>query len=104
MKFHHIGIATKNIDKSLNFLKKQFEIEYISEKIFDEKQNAYLMLVKTKDMTYELVSGKMVEKLIQKNITYYHICYEVKDGISAYKLINIPKLFLEHNLIKKVIQ
>ena len=96
MKFHHIGIATKNIDKSLNFLKKQFEIEYISEKIFDEKQNAYLMLVKTKDMTYELVSGKMVEKLIQKNITYYHICYEVEDIEDAIKnidgmLISPPK-------------
>ena len=88
MKFHHIGIATNDIEKSLNFLKNQFKIVSISKKIFDEKQNAYLMLVKTEDMTYELVSGEMVKNLIKKNITYYHICYEVKNLEKAIKQID----------------
>lgn len=27
----------------------------------------------------ELISGKQIENLLKKKITYYHICYEVTD-------------------------
>ena len=27
----------------------------------------------------ELISGKQVEGLLKKNITYYHLCFEVED-------------------------
>ena len=79
MKFHHIGIATKDIDKTLNWLKNQFDILSISKKVYDKNQDAYLQMIETKDINIELVSGNIVKKFIQKNITYYHICYQVSD-------------------------
>jgi len=79
MNFHHIGIATKDIDKTLDWLKNQFDILSISEKVYDKNQDAYLQMIETKDINIELVSGNIVEKFIKKNITYYHICYEVVD-------------------------
>jgi methylmalonyl-CoA/ethylmalonyl-CoA epimerase len=77
MKFHHIGIATKDINKSLEFVKNNFEVEEYTDIIYDKNQNADLMMIKTKDMNIELVSGEVVEKFISKNTTYYHMCYEV---------------------------
>jgi len=79
MKFHHIGIATKDIDKTLKWLKEQFKVLNISQKVYDKNQDAYLQMIETKDVNIELVSGKVVEKFIKKNITYYHICYEVSN-------------------------
>ena len=77
MKFHHIGVATKNIDKTLKWLQNQFEVVNISEKVYDKNQDAYLQMIETNDVNIELVSGNIVEKFIKKNTTYYHICYEV---------------------------
>jgi methylmalonyl-CoA/ethylmalonyl-CoA epimerase len=77
MKFHHIGVATRNIDKTLKWVRGQFDILSISEKVYDRNQDAYLQMIETNDVNIELVSGNIVEKFIKKNITYYHICYEV---------------------------
>jgi len=78
MKFHHLGIATKNLEETLEWMKNTFEIKYISDITFDKNQNANLILIETKDMIFELISGDIVKNLVNKNITYYHICYEVK--------------------------
>lgn len=97
MKFHHIGIATKDLKKSLDFVQNNFEILNISNPIFDPKQDATLQLIQTKDVAIELVCGKVVEKLIQNKTTYYHICYEVDDinkAIESFQgaiLVSSPK-------------
>jgi len=85
MKFHHIGIATKDIDKTLNWVKKTFKIISISKKIYDKNQNAYVQMIYTNDVNIELVSGEVVNNFIKKNITYYHICYEVENIEKAIK-------------------
>jgi methylmalonyl-CoA/ethylmalonyl-CoA epimerase len=88
MKFHHIGIATKNIDKTLDWVKNQFLVLNVSKKVYDKNQDAYLQMIETEDINIELVSGNIVEKFIKKNITYYHICYEVEsleDAIRSFK-------------------
>jgi methylmalonyl-CoA/ethylmalonyl-CoA epimerase len=77
MKFHHIGIATKNIEKTLEWVTEHFQIINISDKVYDENQDAYVQMIETTDVNIELVSGNIVEELIKKNITYYHVCYEV---------------------------
>jgi len=79
MKFHHIGIATKSLKTSLDFVNKNFEVINISEEIFDENQDATLQMIETKDLNIELVTGNVVDKLIKAKTTYYHICYEVDD-------------------------
>ena len=77
MHFHHIGVATKDIQKSFTFLEKNFNVIGHTEIIDDPLQEASLMMVQTDSLDIELVSGKVVEKLIEKKISYYHMCYEV---------------------------
>ena len=79
MKFHHIGIATQNIDKTLDWICSQFNVITVSDKVYDNNQDACLQMIETIDVRIELVSGNVVEKFIEKNITYYHVCYEVEN-------------------------
>lgn len=85
MKFHHIGIATKNIEKTLEWVSNHFEILNVSNRVYDKNQDAYLQIIETNDINIELVSGNIVEKFIKKNITYYHVCYEVENLETAIK-------------------
>jgi methylmalonyl-CoA/ethylmalonyl-CoA epimerase len=79
MKFHHIGIATKDIDKTLDWVSSQFKVIGVSNKVYDKNQDAYLQMIETSDMNIELVSGNIVKNFIERKITYYHVCYEVRD-------------------------
>lgn len=97
MKFHHLGVVAQDLGRTLSFIKDNFEVIEVSEIVHDQNQTATLQLVKTQDLTIELISGKIVEKLSRKNITYYHLCYSVKDIEAAIKnfkealLISPPK-------------
>src|ERR1700735_3656461 len=80
MKFHHVGIACKNIDEEIANISKIHQVIEQSQKVFDEEQNAELVLLTLADGTkLELISGKQVETFLKKNITYYHLCFEVPD-------------------------
>lgn len=83
MQLHHIGVACEDIAKSLTHIKKVYDIKSVSNIIFDEQQNASLCLVETNNgATIELISGATVNGLVEKGISYYHLCFTVKD-ISA---------------------
>ncbi len=80
MKFHHIGIATENIEKTIQELKQLFNIKNISETVYDKNQDANLCMLTLEDGTkLELVSGKVVEKIVKKRQFLYHTCYETED-------------------------
>jgi len=80
MKFHHIGIACRNIDDEIANISKINQVIKKSPVVFDVEQNAELALLTLADGTnLELISGKQVETLLKKNITYYHLCFEVDD-------------------------
>jgi methylmalonyl-CoA/ethylmalonyl-CoA epimerase len=80
MKFHHVGVACRNIEEEISNISKIHQIIKQSPTIFDKEQNAELVLLTLSDGTnIELISGKQVENLVKKNITYYHICFEVDD-------------------------
>jgi len=80
MIFHHIGVACKNIEQSISIIDKIFQIEEISNMVYDEKQKANLCMIKTKNnINIELISGDIVENLLKKGINYYHTCYMVKN-------------------------
>ena len=80
MKFHHIGVCCKNIEKEIKNIEKIHSIKSISNIVYDEKQEAELCMLEIEDgLKIELISGKQVENLLKKRMTYYHICYEVED-------------------------
>ena len=80
LKFHHIGLATENIEESIEEMKNFFDITHISDVVYDEKQNANLCMLTIADGTkIELISGGQVERLVKKRQFLYHICYETDD-------------------------
>jgi methylmalonyl-CoA/ethylmalonyl-CoA epimerase len=80
MKFHHIGVACAAIDKAVDFVEKSFTALSKTKIIFDECQNVNLCLLTLEDGTnIELVSGRTVEKFIDKNQFLYHTCWEVSN-------------------------
>ncbi len=80
MRFHHIGIATENIEQMILYLKNIMSISQVGETVFDEKQNASLCMITLSDGTLiELIAGPVVEKLVKKRNFLYHICYETDD-------------------------
>lgn len=80
MKFHHIGVACKDIQAELQNIRKLHNIIEETPVVFDENQQAELCMITVEDgLNIELVSGAPVENLLKKRISYYHICYEVDD-------------------------
>ncbi len=86
MKFHHIGIACYDIEKTSSFYISQGYTK--TETVYDSVQNVNICFLNPpcteKKGCIELVSPKddtsPVCKFLQKNgVSPYHICYEVKD-------------------------
>jgi methylmalonyl-CoA/ethylmalonyl-CoA epimerase len=90
MKFHHVGVACRNIDEGIANISKIHQVIKKSQIVFDKEQNSELVLLTLSDGTnMELISGKPVETLLKKNITYYHLCYEVDDiDLEIKRLVN----------------
>lgn len=80
MKFHHIGIACKNIAQEIDAIKQMHDVVDISSIVYDPEQKAELCILKLGEgTTIELISGEQVENLIKRRISYYHICFETDD-------------------------
>lgn len=78
MRFHHIGIATDNINETLLKIKKYMDIVEISNIVHDTNQDADLcMITLSSGEKIELVSGKIVENIVKKRHYLYHTCYTV---------------------------
>jgi len=80
-KFHHIGIACKDIERTFNdlqlFLPAQYESTGV---IYDKGIKADLQLISIGNEAHiELVSGEIVKNFIKKDIRLYHSCFEVPD-------------------------
>lgn len=80
MEFHHIGIATKDIEETKKKIGKFFEIKHISNTVYDPNQDAYLCMITLKDnCKVELINGKVVETILKKRQYLYHTCYTVEN-------------------------
>lgn len=80
MKFHHIGIACVDIDQMKQYMDRLYDVVNVSDKIYDNLQEAELCMITLHDGTQvELVHGKPVEKLVKKRQFLYHICYSTND-------------------------
>jgi methylmalonyl-CoA/ethylmalonyl-CoA epimerase len=83
MNFHHIGIATKSIDKTSKYY---LEAGYnMSKQIFDPVQKVNIVFLSKKSMPMiELLEpaceDSPVSKILMKSgVGPYHICYQVKN-------------------------
>ncbi len=99
MKFHHIGIATEDIDKMILNLKKYFDIKEISDIVYDSNQDANLCMITLEDnIKIELISGNVVSNILKKRQYLYHTCYTVKNIESTIKeLINDGALLVRES-------
>ena len=68
MNFHHLGIATNNIGKSLSFVKNTFEVISYTDTIYDPKQDVELVLIVTKSVNLEPSSVIFLTNLISFNL------------------------------------
>lgn len=83
LRFHHIGLALKNPEKAVHFLKG---LGYtIGETIYDQHQNANLIMCTGKTMpTIEIIfsngkSGPLNSILATRDEMIYHLCYTSND-------------------------
>lgn len=100
LKFHHIGVATKNIDKCAAVYSK---LGYTMSEIKEEPtQNVRIaFLYKTDSPIIELVEPLLANSPIsrivhQSGTTPYHTCYEVEDifgSIDELEDLNFRPLF-----------
>lgn len=80
MRLHHIGIACADINQMKRYMAQLYDVVKISDKIYDNFQEAELCMITLNDGTQvELVHGKPVEKLVKKKQFIYHICYSTND-------------------------
>lgn len=95
MKFHHIGIATENIEEMINHLSIIMDISQTSEIVFDPLQNANLCMLELMDgVKIELISGEIVKGLIKKHNYLYHTCYVVENIEASIEILQKEGYFL----------
>ena len=83
MVLHHVGIAVKDIENTINRIRDILPITSIGKRIYDSNQDAELCMVTLPDGSrLELVCGNAVSKIVRQGINQYHICYEV-DSVDA---------------------
>ena len=80
MKFHHIGIACKDMNESIRQIQEIYQVLSVSDIVFDQDQKANLCFLKTGNgIDIELIAGDQVKGILEKGIEYYHVCYEVSN-------------------------
>jgi len=80
LRFHHVGVACRNIGEALRFLEAAGSVLHASNVVHDSGQRADVCLVRLAGgVTVELVAGEAVAGLVAKGVTYYHLAYEVDD-------------------------
>lgn len=99
-KFHHIGLVVRDMNEAISHYALLFGRDNISEIFVLESQKVMECFVKNGTDSYiGLVSpvgtDSIVNNLIKKGISYYHIAYKVKninDSIKILENINYKTL------------
>lgn len=88
-----------NIEQEIRNIKNTHKILEVSPIIHDPEQDAELCMIKTDEgMNIELISGKQVENILKKRISYYHLCYETKNIEFEIERLNKKGCFLVSDL------
>ena len=106
MNVHHVGIACKDVRKKRDEILLLHKKAKASKIFFDKNQDVEICLIKVcNGPLLEIVAGEKVNNYIKKNISYYHLCYEVSDidnkidemKLNGAKLISKPKPAIAFN-------
>jgi methylmalonyl-CoA/ethylmalonyl-CoA epimerase len=90
LRFHHLGLASKQYIRTLRFLE---DLGYVSgEMIYDELQNVNLWLCDHSAMpTVEVVtptdSPGPLDSILTEETSFYHVCYETSNLNNSLELI-----------------
>jgi len=84
MKFHHIGLAVKDLSMSAKHFRNLLGMVRISEVIFDpiQKVNVVFMAQQGTGLKHELIEpvgpDSPAYQWLKRGTSLYHLCYEVK--------------------------
>ena len=87
--FHHVGVAVRDLAKSIPIYKMLFEYELTSDPIDDPIQNVSVCFLSRGDgdAVLELVAplgpNSPIDRTLKKGGGPYHICYQVPDISTA---------------------
>lgn len=86
LRFHHVGVATKDIDTTLTFYRDVLGLEMDGAVVDDEGLDIRACLLHLPGIAggyIELVAplrdGSAIRSVLKRGMTYYHACYEVDD-------------------------
>lgn len=69
MKFHHVGVACRNIVEEIESIRKIHELVDISPIVSDTAQKAELCMLQTAEgVSIELISGEQVKTLLKRGL------------------------------------
>jgi methylmalonyl-CoA/ethylmalonyl-CoA epimerase len=79
MKFHHIGIACRNIEEELKGISEIHDVFHVGPVVYDSEQKASLCMLQTSEgIQLELIAGEQVAGILKKGISYYHLPKSVR--------------------------
>lgn len=99
MKINHLGIAVSNINLSVKLYKESLGWEKETDIIDDPIQKVKILFMKDDcGNRYELLepigNDSPINKFIDRRISLYHFCYEVKDIESKIEELTQKKFIL----------
>ncbi|PIU43775.1 MAG: hypothetical protein COS96_02580 [Candidatus Nealsonbacteria bacterium CG07_land_8_20_14_0_80_39_13] len=92
--FEHIGVAVNSISESMHLLNEIFNLKEVPEIYEDALQNIRISFINLSGAKVELIESldsskkSPVDNMINKNISYYHLCFSTKcieDAVSELK-------------------
>lgn len=82
-RFHHVGVAVKNIAQAASELSALFSAESESDVFHDENQGVRVKFMRLGDLRIELIepagTPSPVDSILKRGIAFYQVCYEVDD-------------------------
>ena len=84
MKMSHLGIAVKSIETSVVMYKESLGWKEITKLTYDPVQKVnILFMIDNHENKFELLepvgNDSPIDKMLERRIGLYHICYEVQD-------------------------
>lgn len=88
LQFHHVGLIVEDIHASAAQYGRVFGKEQVSEPVLVSSQQVYVCFIRNGAASFiELVQpageGSVVNKLLKKNVSYYHVAYTVEHVAAA---------------------